>query len=144
VLDEERKLHGDPAPSSPLPGGRKGEGTAWEQCALGRALLRSGDLERAAEALGRAVRLQPHGLWPNFYQGLCAYRRGRYDDAVTAFSVCIGAAPEAAGCYFNRALAYTALGRTEPALRDLDQAVRLDPTLATAARDRGLPHSPAR
>jgi peptide/nickel transport system permease protein len=36
-------------------------------------------------------------LWPNFYHGLCAYRRGRYADAVTAFSVCIGAAPDAAG-----------------------------------------------
>ncbi len=85
--------------------------TAWEHYALGRSLLRSGDLERAAEEVERAVRLQPQGLWPNFYQGLCAYRLGRYADAAMAYSVCIGVAPEAAGCFFNRALAFDALDR---------------------------------
>ena len=78
------------------------------------------------------MRLQPQGLWPNFYQGLCAYRLGRYERAVTAYSVCIGAAPEAAGCFYHRALAFAALGRTEQAREDFDQALRLDPTLPRA------------
>jgi tetratricopeptide (TPR) repeat protein len=143
VLDEERKLHDGPGPDtgSPAssPGGRgPSQGTAWEHYALGRSLLRSGDLERAAEEVGRAVRVQPQGLWPNFYQGLCAYRQGRYADAVTAYSVCVGAAPQAAGCFYNRALAFVALGRTEDALRDYDQALRLDPALALAALNREL------
>src|SRR5262249_58427280 len=91
----------------------------------------------------RAVRLQPQDLWPNFYQGLCAYRQGRHADATTAYSVCIGAAPEAAACFYNRALAFDALGRTEQALHDYDQALRLDPTLAVAALNpRMLPHPP--
>jgi serine/threonine protein kinase/Flp pilus assembly protein TadD len=135
VLDAERKIHGaltSPAERAPT--------TAWEHYALGRSLLRSGDLERAAEEVERAVRLQPQGLWPNFYQGLCAYRQDRYADAVTAYSVCIGAAPEAAGCFYNRALAFDALGRAEQALRDYDQALRLDPTLAVAALNRGMLH----
>jgi tetratricopeptide (TPR) repeat protein len=142
VLDEERKLHGGPVPDRGLfasSGVRAASPvTAWEHYALGRALLRSGDLERAAEAVRRAVRLDPHGLWPNFYQGQCAFRLGRYDDAVTAYSVCIGAAPQAAGCFYNRALAYVALGRSADALRDYDQALRLDPTLALAALNREL------
>src|SRR5437868_15544546 len=37
VLDEERTLHGAPHPAAP----QRGEGTAWEHYALGRALLRS-------------------------------------------------------------------------------------------------------
>src|SRR5262249_7037394 len=81
VLDEERRIHG----ATRLSARRQGPGTgstAWEHYALGRALLRSGDLERAAEEVARAVRLLPQGLWPNFYQGLCAYRQGRYADAV--------------------------------------------------------------
>jgi len=82
--------------------------------------------------------MQPQGLWPNFYQGLCAYRQGRYADAVTAYSVCIGATPQAAGYFYNRALAFVALGRNEDALRDYDQALRLDPTLALAALNREL------
>src|SRR5262249_57054264 len=124
-----RNLHGGPARPSSRADSRPEKATAWEHYALGRALLRSGDLERAAEEVGRAVRLQPQGLWPNFYQGLCAYRQGRYADAVTAYSVCIGAAPEAAGCFYNRALAYAALPRTDDALRDYRLALRPHPTL---------------
>jgi tetratricopeptide (TPR) repeat protein len=134
VLDEERRCHGGPGRGGRAPG------TAWERCALGRSYLRAGDLDRAAGELARAVRLEPQGLWPNFYQGLCAYRQGRYVDAVAAYSVCIGAAPEAANCFHNRALAFTALGRPEQALRDYDQALRLDPTLAAAALNRGMLH----
>jgi serine/threonine protein kinase len=125
VLDAERALHGS---GSPAHTGR-GPQTAWEHCALGRALLRSGSLEWAAREAERAVRLQPQGLWPNFYQGLCAYRLGRYEEAALAYSVCIGAAPRAAGCFYNRALALAALGRTAPARRDHDEALRLDPNL---------------
>jgi serine/threonine protein kinase/Flp pilus assembly protein TadD len=113
--------------------------TAWEHCALGRVLLRAGALERADDELRRAVRLEPQGLWPNFYAGVCAYRLGRYEDAVTAFSVCIGAAP-AAACFYNRGLAWVALGRDKQALDDLDQALRLEPALAVAALDRGMLH----
>jgi tetratricopeptide (TPR) repeat protein len=143
VLDEERRIHGGAGalpgtPTAARGGNRSDQGTAWEHYALGRALLRSGELERAAAEVRRAVRMQPQGLWPNFYQGLCAYRQGHYADAITAYSVCIGAAPQAAGCCYNRALAFVALGRTEDALRDFDQALRLDPTLALAALNREL------
>jgi serine/threonine protein kinase/tetratricopeptide (TPR) repeat protein len=143
VLDEERKLYGAPVPRSiTVPSGKseRREDRAWEHYALGRSLLRAGELERAAEETERAVRLQPQGLWPNFYHGLCAYRRGRYADAVTAYSVCIGAAPDAAGCFYNRALALAALGRNEQALHDYDEALRLDSTLAVAALNRGMLH----
>jgi serine/threonine protein kinase len=139
VLEAERRLHAAALPASgvaPLPPPR----SAWEHYALARSLLRLGDLDRAAREVSQAVRLQPQGLWPNFYQGLCAYRQKRYEDAALAYSVCIGAAPDAAGCFYNRGLALTALGHTDQALRDYDQALRLDPTLGPAALNRGLLH----
>jgi serine/threonine protein kinase len=138
VLDAERRLHGNTVCSAGCGAWELGPGASspWKHYALGRAHLRSGDLEQAEEETERAVRLQPHGLWPNFYHGLAAYRRGRYADAVAAFSICIGAAPGAAGCFYNRGRAFAALGRTEQAQRDYDQAVRLDPTLAVAIRNR--------
>jgi tetratricopeptide (TPR) repeat protein len=139
VLEEERKILGGASAESPtLPR------TAWEHCALSRSLLRSGELERAACEAEQAVRLEPGGLWPNFYQGLCAYRQGRFADAVTAYSVCIGTTPEAAGCFYNRALSFLALGRAKEALHDYDQALRLEPTLTQAALNRGLLHFRAR
>jgi tetratricopeptide (TPR) repeat protein len=146
VLDEERRIYGEPVRRTNLntraPGPRRTTAptTAWEHYALSRSLLRSGDLGRAAEEAEHAIRLQPQGLWPNFYHGLCAFRLGRYVDAVAAYSVCIGAVPEAASCFYNRALALDALGRTEQALHDYDQALRLNPTLAVAALNRAMLH----
>jgi serine/threonine protein kinase/Flp pilus assembly protein TadD len=113
--------------------------TAWQHYALGRTLLGAGELDRAEAELAQAVKLEPQGLWPNFYKGLCAYRQGKYDDAVTAFSVCIGAAPEAA-CFFNRAQAYVALKRQKLALQDYDKALALDSTLTAAVLNRGMLH----
>jgi serine/threonine protein kinase len=129
VLDAERTLHGRPTRAH----GTRGAQTVWEHYALGRALLRSGSTPRAAREVARAVQLDPQGLWPNFYQGVCAYRLGRYEDAALSYSVCIGAAPRPAGCFYNRALALAALGRAAAARRDRDEALRLDPGLAGLA-----------
>jgi len=144
VLDEEGRIHTAPERqterSASAQERRSETPTPWEHYALGRFFLKSGDLQRAAAELDRAVLLEPQGLWPSFYQGVCAYRQGRYSAAVAAYSVCIGAAREPAPCFYNRALAFEALGQTEQALRDYDQALRLDPGLADAALNRGMLH----
>jgi serine/threonine protein kinase/tetratricopeptide (TPR) repeat protein len=113
--------------------------TAWEHYALGRALLNAGKLEVAALHLDQAVKMQPRGLWPYFYQGLCAYQLKDYAKSLSAFSACLPQV-EIAGCYYYRALAYAGLGRTDLALADYDSALGLDPSLAAAARNRGLLH----
>jgi len=63
-----------------------------------------------------------------------------YDDAVAAFSVCVGAMPHLAGCYYNRALAFAAQGRADDAVRDYDRAVQLDPAMSGALLNRGMLH----
>ena len=114
--------------------------TAWEHDAAGRILLAAGDLAQAEAAFERTVELRPQHLWPNFHRGLCAFRRGRYQDALTAFSVCVALAPDRAECFYNRALAHAALGHPALVRRDHDRAVALDPTLAAAPLDRRAPH----
>ena len=136
VLEHERQSRGGGRSTAATPAPR----TAWEHAALGRSMLASGDVTRATQALAEARRLDPAGQWPNFYYGVCAYRAGRHEDAVAAFSVCIGAAPNVAGYYYNRALAYAALGRHEPALHDYDRALAADPAHADAALNRGVLH----
>jgi serine/threonine protein kinase/Flp pilus assembly protein TadD len=113
---------------------------AWEHYAVGRSLLRSGQLVEAAAAFARAQDLQPQDFWPHFYQGVCSYRLQRYREAVNAFTVCVALAPQVAECYYNRALAESALGNTDRALHDYDQALRLQPALAEAALNRGILH----
>jgi eukaryotic-like serine/threonine-protein kinase len=112
--------------------------TAWDHYALGRALLRDGEKERAAAELEQAAALQPQGFWPNFYDGVCAYRWGRFAEAEAALRVCVALAPDSAPCYYNHGLAETALGRWERARADYDQALRLDPNLAAAWLNRGV------
>jgi serine/threonine protein kinase/Tfp pilus assembly protein PilF len=111
--------------------------SAWEHCDLGRAYLRSGALARAAAEFQTALEIRPQDFWPNFYQGLCAYQLGRFEDAIAAFRVCIALAPETAECYYNRALAYEAAGDKAHAVRDYTRALKLDPSMTTAALNRG-------
>jgi serine/threonine protein kinase len=104
--------------------------TAWEFDAAGRVLLADDDLTRAQAAFERALDLRPQDFWPNFHRGLCAYRRGRYPEALTAFSVCVAIAPDEAECFYNRGLTHAALGHSLEATRDRDRAISLDSTLA--------------
>jgi tetratricopeptide (TPR) repeat protein len=146
VLQYERRAHAstaappDAAAASSLPTAAPALQSPWEHYALGRALMRCGDLSAAARELARALELEPAGRWPNFYYGVCAYRMKRYDEAISAFSVCIGSAPNIAACFYNRALAYSALGHDEKAFRDYDRALQIDPTHAHSALNRGVLH----
>jgi serine/threonine protein kinase/tetratricopeptide (TPR) repeat protein len=118
--------------------------TAWEHYALGRALLREGNLPLAAAHLEQAVDLHPQDFWPHFYQGKCAFQNGHYEDAVLAFTACVALAPDNAWCSYNRGLAYMELGRAERALHDYNRALELDPGLARAALNRAILHYRAR
>jgi tetratricopeptide (TPR) repeat protein len=109
-----------------VPAGARPPETAWEHYAVGRCLLLRPDGRQAgAHHLDEAVRLEPGGLWPNFYRGRCAYLDRRYEDAVRAFSVCVGAAPRQAAPFVNRGWAYARLGQKAAARADCDQALRL-------------------
>jgi eukaryotic-like serine/threonine-protein kinase len=117
--------------------------TAWEHDAIGRVLLAAGDLAQAEAAFEQALDLRPQDLWPNFHQGVCAFRLGRYQDAVNAFRVCVALGPDRAECFYNRALAHAALGHAQEASADYRRAVSLDPTLVAASLDRGVARHPA-
>lgn len=128
VLDpSERSLANAPPPR-----------TAWDHDQLGRFLLRSGELANATEEFRRALELRPQDFWPNFYQGLCAYRLSQYEEALAAFRACVTLAPDTPACYYNRALAYDALHRVDLASRDYTRALSLDPSLTEAYLNRGL------
>jgi eukaryotic-like serine/threonine-protein kinase len=134
VLSQERRFHAEaiglPKDAAP-PAGAMVPRTAWEFYALGRAMLRRGALEPAAELLDRAVALQPHSLWAQFYRGKCALLRNRYVEAVDAFGACVALAPEAV-CYYNRSLAYAGLGAKERARLDVMRARELDPSIVAS------------
>jgi serine/threonine protein kinase/tetratricopeptide (TPR) repeat protein len=113
--------------------------TAWEHDAVGRVLLAAGEVTQAEAAFERALALRPQDLWPNFHQGVCAFRLSRFHDAVNAFRICVALAPDRAECFYNRALAHAALSDDIAASRDYARAFALDPNLADTPRDRTVP-----
>lgn len=62
-----------------------------------------------------------------FQAGIEAYERGRMADAGVAFSTAIRGEPQWAEPYYNRAMTSLARGESEPAVRDLEQFLRLRP-----------------
>jgi serine/threonine protein kinase/tetratricopeptide (TPR) repeat protein len=141
VLDCERRIReialslARPRPATSLP-----PRTAWEHCAVGRALFRSGKLDEAGTLFEHAVELEPRSVWGHFYQGACAYRRASYEEAALAFTACTVLAPEQAWCFYNRALAFDAAGKLDRALAEYSRALEIDPALAPAALNRGMIH----
>jgi tetratricopeptide (TPR) repeat protein len=117
--------------------------TGWEHHAVGRSLLRAGRLEQALTEFQQAIDLEPHEFWPNFYAGTCAYRLRQFERALAAFSACVALAPDRAECFYNRGLAYQALGCRGEAARDFESARRLD-GLAGQGGDHARAISPGR
>jgi len=62
-----------------------------------------------------------------FQVGVEAYESGRMADAEVAFSTAIRGEPQWAEPYYNRAMTSLARGENEPAVRDLEQFLRLKP-----------------
>jgi serine/threonine protein kinase len=102
-------------------------GTSWEQLALGRALLRDGQLELALAHFQQAADLEPHNFWPHYYQAVCAFRLGRYDEALQTLRVCIALAPERPECFYNRAVVELAQSDHNAARASLQRALQRDP-----------------
>jgi tetratricopeptide (TPR) repeat protein len=150
VLRGEHKILTDALGLKPDPGKPEGPDTSslpqtsWEHCARGRAFLQTEKLQAAAREFQEAIRLEPGGLWPNYYAGMCAYRLGHSKKALQAFNVCVGAAnygtskPVQAQILFDRALANSGTGADRDALEDYNRALESDPSLGKAALNRGL------
>jgi tetratricopeptide (TPR) repeat protein len=134
-------------------GARLPPATSWEHCILGRSQLQSGNLNAAAKEFKEAVRLEPGGLWPNYYYGVCAYRLHRPKEALQAFSVCLGAASRMtspsrdqqvksiqAQILYNRALAQATADAIPEAIEDYRSVLNINPNMGMAALNRGVLH----
>jgi tetratricopeptide (TPR) repeat protein len=118
--------------------------TAWDHVAHGRRLLSLNQLDLAHAEFKMALDMDASGFWPNFYVGVCAYRRALYSEALVSFHACVVLYPHTAECFYNRALVWTALEKLDEAVKDYNRALQLDPRLAVAALNRGMLHSTKR
>jgi serine/threonine protein kinase/Tfp pilus assembly protein PilF len=111
--------------------------SALDHYDLGRSYLRAARFREAAREFQCVLDQRPQDFWPNFYQGICAYRLGQLHESLAAFRACIALSPHSAECYYNRARVAEALMRIDQAIRDYSRAVELDPALSAAFLNRG-------
>lgn len=99
-----------------------------------RFLVLAPSASEAAEVRARVSALASAATDPRtaaiisaFQVGVEAYESGRMADAEVAFSTAIRGEPQWAEPYYNRAMTSLARGENEPAVRDLEQFLRLKP-----------------
>jgi tetratricopeptide (TPR) repeat protein len=105
---------------------------------LGATLAAAGRLERATDALSRAVALDSRRFWAWFVLGLCHYDQGMFTEAAADFSVCTILTPNFAWPYLNRGLALASAGRLSEAQAAYDRALEIAPNFVEARVNRAL------
>lgn len=105
--------------------------TAESLEARGEFLMsRPGELPRALEDLQAATALDPNMLQAFYIKGAVLFDLKRYQDAVAALDRALIIYPNYDYALRMRAKAYRALGQTDSAVRDLQQAVAESPRVA--------------
>ena len=103
---------------------------------------RRGEFTTAIECLETAMQQRPAGraprFWARFLHAYCCERAGRDDEAIADYGICIGLRRDFAWPYHNLGLIYTKRGRYALAIKNLEEAVRLDPNLAEAHVNLGV------
>ncbi|MFD8394616.1 tetratricopeptide repeat protein [Streptomyces sp. NPDC059680] len=98
-----------------------------------------GHIDEAMSVWDDLVRLQPDDPWHRAGRGYVRLAVGRVEDAIEDFSTSVELASDQKGfAYFSRSKAYTAAGRHQEALDDLDRALQLDPDNAYIRAQRSV------
>jgi tetratricopeptide (TPR) repeat protein len=98
-----------------------------------------GEQNRAIADLTQAIRVVPNAPMPYYNRGYAYFARGDYDKAIADYSEAIKLNPRLAVAYNNRCLTRAVVGKDLPdALRDCDEALRLQPGNVDALDTRGF------
>ena len=99
---------------------------------LGKASSGLGQLQAGDEYFRRALELDPHNMVTIEYVAVAHFRRKRYRQALDLFRTLSEIDPERAATHAHIGATLYFLDRTEEAIRSLERALSLDPTLETA------------
>jgi tetratricopeptide (TPR) repeat protein len=102
---------------------------SWPYHNIGRLYLDQGDLDRARHWLTKAIEVNPNHWRALFSLGVASHRAQRYDEALAAYSRAVAMNPEDADARANIGWILVKIGRDAEGLRELQAAVRLDPSL---------------
>ncbi len=90
-------------------------------------LKQKGNCADAIPKLDTVIHREPWHWQARLTRGICHYRDGRYDDALTDYNEAVRLSPNSAAAVYDRALVRLAKGDDDRALEDFAAAARLDP-----------------
>jgi tetratricopeptide (TPR) repeat protein len=94
----------------------------------GIILANHGELDKAIEDQNTAIALDPDSARAHVNRGNVYYRSNRHNEAVADYNQAITLSKgQLAPAYFNRAKSHLALGETDAAAKDFQQAATLEP-----------------
>lgn len=102
---------------------------SWPYSNLGRLYMDMDQHELALEWLGKAVRVNPNHFRAQVNLGVTLYMLERYEEAVTAYRVALALQPDDAVVHADLGRSLLKLGLDGEGLREMQTAVRLDPSL---------------
>jgi tetratricopeptide (TPR) repeat protein len=118
-------------------GDARGPQDARACCNDGAILLERRRFEDAADALRRALAMDPGMAEAHYNLGNAARELGRPDEAIAHFAAAGALKPELAIAHSNKAVVLQGLGRFEEALACCDRALSADPAFPEAHNNRG-------
>jgi len=104
---------------------------------LGLVAYQTGDYQRSADLIARAIKLSPRQVALYNNRGLALERLGQLEAAVANYDQAIEFEPAGANAWVNRGNALRRLGRLEAAVANYDRAIALNGISATAYLNRG-------
>src|SRR6266436_1283099 len=134
-------------------GGLTRQGLVGAYTSRGNAHLNDRNYDRAIDDYNETIRLDPKYATGYYNRGLVYLRKGRLDSAIEDFDAAIRLNPKYTSAFINRALAYQEKAQwdfdaylaegvyEDRAIQDLDEAIKLDRSNATAFRIRGFVNS---
>jgi len=109
---------------------------AWGS--LGMALLKTGDLEGAADGFREAIRIRPDNYTGYANLGLILLKQGDPDAALASYQQAVHLDPTNGVLHYNVGLAHTARNDEKAAIAAYREAIRLKPDYAPALNNLGV------
>ena len=104
---------------------------------LGVVALQTGQYQRAADLIGKAIAINPKEVGYYINRGNALHALNQLESAVASFDRAVSLQPNIAEAYFNRGNVLHALNKLEAAVSSFDRAIQLKPDYADAYNNRG-------
>jgi len=102
---------------------------SWPYANLGRLYMELDQFDLAVDWLGTAIRINPNHFRAHANMGVALQTLRRHEEAVVAYRAALALNADDAATHANIGRTLLSLGRDAEGLRELQIAVRLDPTL---------------